>query len=106
MSLQTQQIETVTSPPATDLKRCPRCERWLSRSDDFGICRARADGLNLYCRECVRQKIHIYRAGLREYLQKHPSKPAAQPKLFETASPHRISRALRKLSPVDRVLKV
>lgn len=105
MSLQAQQFEAVTPP--TDLKRCPRCERWLSRTDDFGVCRARADGLNLYCKVCIREKIQITRAALREYRARN--KPT-QPALIDQAlhlppnpSDRRIARVLRKLSPSDRV---
>ena len=39
-----------------ELKRCPRCEESLPISE-FGVCRARKDGLNLYCKGCIRQKI-------------------------------------------------
>src|SRR5947208_1960404 len=49
-----------------ELKTCPRCEESLPLSE-FGICRARKDGLNLYCKRCIRQKIALSRAALREY---------------------------------------
>jgi len=92
-----------------ELKRCPRCEESLPLSQ-FGICRARKDGLNLYCKRCIRQKITHSRQALREYKNariKHgtptPDKPqtAADTKL--NFSPRRIARMLRKLSPADRV---
>src|SRR5207253_7831545 len=49
-----------------ELKRCPRCEESLPLSE-FGVCRARKDGLNLYCKRCIRQKISLSRQALREY---------------------------------------
>src|SRR6266496_5954667 len=92
------------------LKRCPRCEESLPISE-FGVCRARKDGLNLYCKRCIREKIAQSRQALREYKNartKHGSAPApGQASLTMDAksgfSPRRIARMLRKLSPADRV---
>lgn len=92
-----------------ELKRCPRCEESLPLSE-FGVCRARQDGLNLYCKRCIRQKIAISRQALREYKKarvKHG--PTTSPKSSVTLdgktafSSKRIARMLRKLSPADRV---
>ena len=93
-----------------ELKRCPRCEESLPLSE-FGICRARKDGLNLYCKRCIRQKIALSRQALREYKSargKHGatavssrSRVTIEAKLG--FSPRRIARMLRKLSPADRV---
>ena len=93
-----------------ELKRCPRCEESLSLSE-FGVCRARKDGLNLYCKRCIRQKIAQSRQALREYKNariKHGS--TVMPETSRVAidamsgfSPRRIARMLRKLSPADRV---
>ena len=93
-----------------ELKRCPRCEESLPLSE-FGICRARKDGLNLYCKRCIRQKIALSRQALREYKKarvKHggttPSQKGAVTLDGKTAfSSKRIARMLRKLSPADRV---
>jgi hypothetical protein len=92
------------------LKRCPRCEESLPLSE-FGLCRARKDGLNLYCKRCIRQKIALSRQALREYKNarsKHGvtagssrSRVTIEAKLG--FSPRRIARMLRKLSPADRV---
>jgi len=93
-----------------DLKRCPRCEQSLPISE-FGVCRARKDGLNLYCKRCIREKIAQSRQALREYKSargKHGN-VAAETKSRVTIdakaglSPRRIARLLRKLSPADRV---
>src|SRR5437667_869460 len=92
-----------------ELKICPRCEESLPLSE-FGICRARKDGLNLYCKRCIRQKIALSRAALREYKNarvKHgTSSPTDRSRLAIDAagfSPRRIARMLRKLSPAVRV---
>lgn len=93
-----------------DLKKCPRCEESLPLSE-FGVCRARKDGLNLYCKRCIRQKIAQSRQALREYKNariKHGSQPVAgRSRVTIDAksgfSARRIARMLRKLSPADRV---
>jgi hypothetical protein len=93
-----------------DLKRCPRCEQSLPISE-FGVCRSRKDGLNLYCKRCIREKIAQSRQALREYKTAR-SKHAATPTVSKARlsidaksgmSPRRIARLLRKLSPADRV---
>jgi hypothetical protein len=38
---------------APDVKHCPICSNDLPISE-FGICRARKDGRNLYCKSCIR----------------------------------------------------
>jgi hypothetical protein len=93
-----------------ELKRCPRCEESLPLSE-FGVCRARKDGLNLYCKRCIRQKISLSRQALREYKKirgKHSSSTDADHARVtldnKTAlSARRFARMLRKLSPEDRV---
>lgn len=93
-----------------ELKRCPRCEKSLPLSE-FGVCRARKDGLNLYCKGCIRQKIAQSRQALREYKNartKHVSAPVSDRSRLNIDaksgfSPRRIARMLRKLSPADRV---
>ena len=93
-----------------ELKKCPRCEESLPLSE-FGVCRARKDGLNLYCKRCIRQKIAQSRQALREYKNariKHGSQAVeGRPRVTIDAksgfSARRIARMLRKLSPADRV---
>ena len=95
---------------AIELKRCPRCEESLPLSE-FGVCRARKDGLNLYCKRCIRQKIAQSRQALREYKNariKHGTQSVAgRSRVTIDAksgfSTRRIARMLRKLSPADRV---
>ena len=92
-----------------ELKKCPRCEESLPLSE-FGVCRARKDGLNLYCKRCIRQKIALSRQALREYKKarvKHGSSSTDHSRLTINSksvfSSRRIARMLRKLSPADRV---
>src|SRR2546430_3302569 len=93
-----------------ELKRCPRCEESLPLSE-FGLCRARKDGLNLYCKRCIRQKIALSRQALREYKHarsKHGATAGSSRSRMTIEakvgfSPRRIARMLRKLSPADRV---
>lgn len=93
---------------ALDLKRCPRCEESLPLSE-FGVCRARKDGLNLYCKRCIRQKIALSRQALREYKSARSKAGSNATKAKVTLDPksgfssRRIARMLRKLSPADRV---
>src|ERR1051326_4566413 len=52
------------------MKRCPRCpsvgREAMKPLSEFGICRARPDGLNLYCKSCIREKIGAMRQLKRE----------------------------------------
>jgi hypothetical protein len=105
-----QSVTRLAEVSVVELKRCPRCEESLPLSE-FGVCRARKDGLNLYCKRCIRQKIAQSRQALREYKNariKHGS--LAEPEGSRLTidpksgfSPRRIARMLRKLSPADRV---
>jgi hypothetical protein len=72
------------------------------------VCRARKDGLNLYCKRCINE-IALSRQALREYKKargKHTSS-VDRPRLTvdpkSAISSRRIARMLRKLSPADRV---
>ena len=93
-----------------ELKKCPRCEGSLPLSE-FGVCRARKDGLNLYCKRCIRQKIAHSRQALREYKNARikqgvavvPERSRVSIDAKSGFSPRRIARMLRKLSPADRV---
>src|SRR5262252_7901843 len=64
--LRSEKVTKAATAVKVELKRCPRCEESLPLSE-FGVCRARKDGLNLYCKRCIRQKIALSRQALREY---------------------------------------
>jgi len=87
-------------------KNCPICSQQLPLSE-FGVCRARKDGRNLYCKSCIRKKVTESRRALKEYrsarkryvshLQTETSNLDLDP------SPASYTRLLSKLSPVERV---
>ena len=84
-------------------KNCPICCQQLPLSE-FGICRARHDGRNLYCKSCIRKKVTESRRALKEYrsARKRGSQVTSEP--AEGSSPSAdYPRMLNKLSPADRV---
>lgn len=50
-------------------KVCPLCpiEVGPQPIDNFGLCRSRRDGRNLYCKSCVRKKVYEGRQALKEF---------------------------------------
>ena len=98
-------IEIQLSP---DLKHCPICSNDLPISE-FGICRARKDGRNLYCKSCIRQKVTQSRRALKEYKtarKKYISQQVEIAELLNADSPAGAQypiKAMSKLSPVERV---
>ncbi len=90
-------------------KNCPICCQQLPLSE-FGVCRARKDGRNLYCKSCIRKKVTESRRALKEYRsarKRYVSQPLSEHEgmLLEGESPSLSSypRILSKMSPVDRV---
>ena len=95
-----------------DAKECPICSQVLPLTE-FGICRARKDGRNLYCKSCIRQKITESRRALKAY--KSVRQQYATQKVLEPGveSPHDaevpaarrqyITRQVSKMTPVERV---
>src|SRR3954454_6591074 len=90
------------------VKNCPICSKELPISE-FGICRARKDGRNLYCKSCIRQKVTQSRRALREYKtarKKYISQQVDIAELLSTdasGNGHYHAKAMSKLSPVERV---
>lgn len=90
-------------------KNCPICCQQLPLSE-FGICRARPDGRNLYCKSCIRKKVTDSRRALKEYRSAR-KRAVSQPISEQTGLPLPDSdspsanypRMLSKLSPTDRV---
>lgn len=91
-------------------KNCPICCQQLPISE-FGVCRARSDGRNLYCKSCIRKKVTDSRRALKEYRssrkrggsqQVSGQSGLPQPE-GDSASSAKYPRMLSKLSPVDRV---
>jgi hypothetical protein len=98
--------EDRVSPP--DTKHCPICALDLSVTE-FGICRARKDGRNLYCKTCIRNKVTKSRRALKEYKSARKRIIAQQTEAAEilhaeaSSSNGYSAKALSKLSPVERV---
>lgn len=83
-------------------KYCPICCQQLPLAE-FGVCRARKDGRNLYCKSCIRKKVTESRRALKEY--RSARKRYVNQPLLESheSGEHVFSRALSKLSPIERV---
>lgn len=85
-----------------DLKHCSICAQDLPVGD-FGICRARKDGRNLYCMRCIREKVKASRQTLREYkavnkrrLERIEAQLYAEPEVVPIT-------IIKRETPVDRV---
>ncbi len=96
------------SSPVVELKHCPICSQELAISE-FGVCRSRKDGRNLYCKSCIRTKVTQSRRALKEYKSARKRYIAQQVELpeFLDADAHvtcqHAGRSTSKLSPVERV---
>ena len=90
------------------VKNCPICTNDLPISE-FGICRARKDGRNLYCKSCIRQKVTQSRRALKEYKTARKKYISQQVDIAELLSNdssgngHYHAKQMSKLSPVERV---
>jgi hypothetical protein len=89
------------------VKSCPICAKELPLVE-FGVCRARKDGRNLYCKSCIRNKVTQSRRALKEYKTARKKYIAQQVELAELqvnelGARHYPSKPLSKLSPVERV---
>lgn len=88
-------------------KNCPICSQQLPLSE-FGVCRARKDGRNLYCKSCIRKKVTESRRALKEYRsarKRYVSHLQTEASTLDLDSPSQVTytRLLSKLSPVERV---
>jgi hypothetical protein len=96
--------ENLLSP---QLKHCPICSQDLPVAE-FGICRARKDGRNLYCKSCIRQKVTQSRRALKEYKSARKRYISQQIELTDLIAADAINatypaKSISKLSPVERV---
>ena len=100
----------MTEEAAVCRKNCPICTQDLPLSE-FGVCRARKDGRNLYCKSCIRKKVTDSRRALKEYRstrKRYVSQPLAEQSWSAQSggdSPALTSytRVFSKLSPLERV---
>ena len=98
--------QEIDLPPI--VKHCPICSLDLAITE-FGICRARKDGRNLYCKSCIRQKVTQSRRALKEYKSARKRYISQQVEITEllnvdpSGGAHYTAKSLSKLSPVERV---
>ena len=94
-----------------DTKQCPICSQALPLTE-YGICRARKDGRNLYCKSCIRRKVSESRRAFKAYksvrhqyvVQK--TEPGDCGDGDENAAPARrqyVTRQISKMTPAERV---
>src|SRR5882762_8910266 len=96
----------MTQAAVVSQKYCPICAQDLPLSE-FGVCRARKDGRNLYCKSCIRKKVTDSRRALKEYRSARKRYSSQSPEASwgsqsEVSSGTSYSRLLSKLSPVER----
>src|SRR5467141_1982130 len=100
----TESVETI-SPT----KQCPICSEDLPLAE-YGICRARKDGRNLYCKSCIRKKVSESRRAFKAYksvrhqyvVQKVDAGGDAGPEVSPTRRQY-VTRQISKMTPVERV---
>jgi hypothetical protein len=77
-----------------ELKMCPSCGQPQPVSE-FGICRARKDGRNLYCKHCICKKIKASRQAAREL--------RCKASLAVAKSRQKVKPRTRKMTPIQKV---
>jgi hypothetical protein len=94
-----------------DTKQCPICSQDLPLTE-YGICRARKDGRNLYCKSCIRKKVSESRRAFKAYKSvRHQYvvqkvEPGVSVDGDENASPVRrqyVTRQISNMTPAERV---
>ncbi len=92
-------------------KVCPICTEDLPLSE-YGVCRARKDGRNLYCKSCIRKKVSESRRAFKAYKSVRHQYVAEKTELAGNESGiakalparrHYVVRNVNKLTPAERV---
>ena len=93
-----------------DTKQCPICSQDLPLTE-YGICRARKDGRNLYCKSCIRKKVSESRRAFKAYKSvRHQyvaqnTEPGVSVNGDENipAARQYVTRQISKMTPAERV---
>jgi hypothetical protein len=88
-----------------DTKQCPICSQDLPLSE-YGICRSRKDGRNLYCKSCIRKKVSDSRKAFKAYKSVRHQYVADRSDNNGNATARRrpgVMRQVSKMTPVERV---
>ena len=82
---------------------CPICSIKLIATE-FGVCRSRKTGRNLYCKGCVRKKVTQSRQDLKDFRKKQKElKDSPPPNGNGDNSTEIFWSSLSRLTPVERV---
>ncbi|HXD34486.1 MAG TPA: hypothetical protein VN643_25430 [Pyrinomonadaceae bacterium] len=94
--------ESVELMPET--KQCPICSLDLPLTE-YGICRARKDGRNLYCKSCIRKKVSESRKAFKAYKSVRHQYVLEKLDHENGPGPRRqgVMRQVSKMTPVERV---
>ena len=94
-----------------DTKQCPICSQDLPLTE-YGVCRARKDGRNLYCKTCIRKKVSesrrafkAYKSVRHQYVVQKIDKGARVDAEVNPSLARRqyVMRQISKLTPAERV---
>jgi len=88
-----------------DTKQCPICSQDLPLSE-YGICRSRKDGRNLYCKSCIRKKVSDSRKAFKAYksVRHQYVADSSDDSVNGTARRRQgVMRQVSKMTPVERV---
>jgi hypothetical protein len=92
-----------------DIKKCPICSKDLPLTE-YGVCRARKDGRNLYCKSCIRKKVSesrrafkAYKSVRHQYVVQKIDPSASAEVNPSPALRHYVTRQISKMTPAERV---
>ena len=98
----------------SNIKKCPICAQDLPLTE-YGVCRARKDGRNLYCKSCIRKKVSesrrafkAYKSVRHQYVVQKIDKSANLDATDAEANPsvarrQYVMRQISKMTPAERV---